>query len=60
MLTRLALLLTAAEAIWLIPFTLGCLFLAAVAIERAARWLAPDTDPRRNVTAAHEWEEERP
>jgi len=44
MLTRLALLLTAAEAIWLIPFTLGCLFLAAVAVERVARWLAPDPD----------------
>lgn len=49
---RLSLMLTAAEAIWLIPFVGGCLFLAAVAYVRATT----PTDPRDLVDRAHEWE----
>lgn len=36
--------LTAAEAIWLIPFVCGLIFLAAVAVERVARWLSRPSD----------------
>lgn len=50
--TRLHMMLTAAEAIWLIPFVCGCLWLAAVAVERVARWLAPDPDVAAAVERA--------
>lgn len=52
--TRLALMLTAAEAVMLPAFALGLLFLAAVAIERFARWLSPQTDPRELVERGRE------
>ena len=55
---RLALMLTAAEAVWLIPFVCGLMFLAAVAVERIARRLAPATDPRDLVDRAHRWGDE--
>ena len=50
--TRLALMLTAAEAIWLVPFVGGLMFLAAVAYVR----VTTPTDPRDLVDRAHDWD----
>ena len=54
--TRLTLMLTAAEAVMLPAFVCGLIFLAAVAVERIARRVSPTTDPRDAVKRAHEWE----